>query len=69
MADGTIGYLDVTRGFTGHSKCTFLLVAENGKVAPTFELYISEYVHYLLHWVEWININALGADAVLSNDV
>ena len=37
--------------------------------APTFNLIKADYLNFLLHWVEWIDTESLGTDAVLSSDI
>lgn len=54
---------------SGRSKCTFLLVAQDGTAAPTFVVTRADYVNFLFHWVEWIRPNVLGSNAVLSNNI
>jgi hypothetical protein len=58
--------LKSTYGFSGRTKCTWLLVAETNAVAPTIAVNeAATYNKFLFQWTEWLNATGLGTNAVL----
>ena len=58
--------LQVTNGFNGHTKCTWLVQTETGFFGPAFKLTKADYGNVLLQWVEWVDkTNSLTGNAIL----
>lgn len=50
--------LTASKGLTGRSKCTWLIETTDKNSGPMIQMKQADYLNFLFHWVEWINIGA-----------
>ena len=67
--DNTATTIDTIKGLSGKNKCTYLLIVKDKSFGPTIQLSRADFLNFLIHWVEWINVAALGNDAVLNSNI
>jgi hypothetical protein len=65
-SDGTDeALIGAQKGLTGRSKCSWLILTDDGKAAPSFRLVKADYSNFLLQWTEWIDPTGLGTNGRL----
>jgi hypothetical protein len=57
--------LSAHNGLTGRSKCTWLVLNDDGNAAPGIRLANADYTNFIFQWTEWISVAGLGTQGVL----
>lgn len=64
--DGTKADSEAGVGFSKYGKCNWMYKAEEGTVAPTFKISETTISDFLLQYIEFYDLSALGTGGVLS---
>lgn len=64
--DGTTASIQASKGLTGHTKCSWILVTEKKTEGPTVKVDTADFANFYFQWIEWATTAGLGTNGVLN---